>query len=55
MFGGRLGFWEILIIALVVLLLFGAAKLPQLARGVGDSIKEFRKAMKDGDEEKKEG
>jgi len=51
---GRLGFWEILIIALVIVLLFGASKLPQLARGVGDSIKEFRKAVKEEDAEKKE-
>lgn len=51
---GRLGFWEILIIALVIVLLFGASKLPQLARGMGDSIKEFRKAVKEEDAEKKE-
>jgi len=51
----NLGFSEILIIALVIVLLFGAAKLPQLARGMGDSIKEFRKAVKEEDApEKKE-
>ncbi len=47
---GRLGTMEILLIVLVILLLFGGAKLPQLARGVGDSIKEFRKAVKQDDE-----
>ena len=48
---GRLGTMEILLIVLVILLLFGGAKLPQLARGVGESLKEFRKAVKQ-DEEK---
>jgi len=48
---GRLGMTEILLILLVVVLIFGAAKLPQLARGVGDSVKEFKKAIKD-DEQK---
>jgi len=49
---GRLGTMEILLIVLVILLLFGGAKLPQLARGLGDSIKEFRKAVKQDDEKK---
>lgn len=53
---GRLSFWEILLIVLALVLLFGASKLPQLARGMGDSIKEFKKAVKDEDAgEKKEG
>ncbi|BAD41442.1 twin-arginine translocase TatA/TatE family subunit [Symbiobacterium thermophilum] len=47
---GRLGTMEILLIVLVILLLFGGAKLPQLARGLGDSIKEFRKAVKQDDD-----
>ena len=42
MFG--LGAGEILIILFVVLLLFGAKKLPELARGLGKGIKEFKKA-----------
>ena len=45
-----LGPTELIIIALVVLLLFGGAKLPQLMRGLGDGIKEFKKATKDEDE-----
>ena len=49
---GRLGTMEILLIVLVILLLFGGAKLPQLARGLGDSIKEFRKAVKQDDDTK---
>lgn len=43
----RLGIWEILIIAAVVLLLFKAKKLPEIARSIGEAIKEFKKAGKD--------
>lgn len=39
-----LGGWEIVLILAVVLLLFGAKKLPELARGLGTGIKEFKKA-----------
>ena len=42
MFG--LGTGEILIILLIILLLFGAKKLPELAKGLGKGIKEFKKA-----------
>lgn len=41
---GSLGGLEIAIIVLVVLLLFGAKKIPELARGMGQGINEFRKA-----------
>ncbi|MFZ5827719.1 MAG: twin-arginine translocase TatA/TatE family subunit [Bacillota bacterium] len=50
---GRLGVTEILLIVLVIVLIFGAAKLPQLARSVGDSIKEFKKSVKEDESEKK--
>lgn len=49
-FGGM----ELLLILALALLLFGGAKLPSLARGLGQSIKEFKKASKDEDEEGKE-
>lgn len=51
MFG--LGIGELLLIALVLLLLFGASKLPQLGQGLGESVKTFRKAFREvnGDEE----
>ncbi len=42
---------ELLIILLIVLLVFGARKLPDLARSLGASAKEFRKGIEDGSEE----
>ncbi|HEX7313172.1 MAG TPA: twin-arginine translocase TatA/TatE family subunit [Pyrinomonadaceae bacterium] len=40
--------WEILVVLFVVLLLFGSSRLPQLARGMGKSINEFKKGISDG-------
>ena len=37
--------WEILVVLFVVLLLFGSSRLPQLARGMGKSISEFKKGV----------
>ncbi|HEX6946897.1 MAG TPA: twin-arginine translocase TatA/TatE family subunit [Acidimicrobiia bacterium] len=45
---GRIGGWEILVILLIILLLFGATKLPALARSLGASAKEFRKGIEQG-------
>lgn len=42
---------ELIIILIVVLLLFGAAKLPQLARSLGASAKEFKKGVEEGVDE----
>ncbi|MBO4821867.1 MAG: twin-arginine translocase TatA/TatE family subunit [Prevotella sp.] len=56
MFG--LGTQEILIIALVVLLLFGGKKIPELMKGLGKGVKSFKEGMKeieDPAEEKKTG
>ena len=39
--------WEIVLMLAVVLVLFGAKKLPELARGLGSGIKEFKKATRD--------
>jgi sec-independent protein translocase protein TatA len=44
---GSLGMPELVVIAVVVLLIFGPKKLPGLARGLGESIKEFKKAGKE--------
>jgi sec-independent protein translocase protein TatA len=50
-FIGSLGGQEIMLIFLVVLLLFGAKKLPELARGIGKSMGEFKKARDDFEKE----
>ena len=42
-----LGPWEIIIIFIVVLLIFGGKKLPEFAKGLGEGIKEFKKATND--------
>ena len=44
----RLSSWELIIILVVVLLVFGARKLPDLARSLGASAKEFRKGIEEG-------
>ena len=48
---GSLGGPEIILILLFVLIFFGAKKLPDLAKGLGQGIREFRKAAKDVQEE----
>ena len=45
---GIIGMQEILIIAIVVLVLFGGRKIPELMRGLGSGIKSFKEGMKDG-------
>jgi sec-independent protein translocase protein TatA len=44
----NIGWPEIILILVVVMLLFGATKLPELARSIGASAKEFRKGLDDG-------
>jgi sec-independent protein translocase protein TatA len=46
---GMLGGTELLIIAFVIILLFGGKKLPELARGLGKGIKNFKKSLEDDD------
>ena len=43
----NIGTTELLVIALLMLFLFGGRKLPELSRGVADSVREFRKAAKE--------
>ena len=50
-FAGIIGGWEIVLILAVVLILFGAKKLPELAKGLGQGIKEFKKATREVTEE----
>ena len=45
------GFQELLLILLIVIVLFGATKLPQLGRGIGEGIKNFRRGLKSDDDE----
>ena len=49
-----LGGQEILIIALIVLLLFGGSKIPELMRGMGKGVKSFKEGMKEVDDVKKD-
>lgn len=51
MFGNAFSGWHLLIILFLVLLLFGAPKLPALARSVGQSMKIFKNEIKPGDAE----
>ena len=45
------GVWEVLIIAFVVLLLFGGKKIPELMKGLGKGVKSFKDGMKDVEKE----
>jgi sec-independent protein translocase protein TatA len=45
---GPLGLPELLVILVIVVLIFGANRLPQLGKGVGSAIKNFKEGMKDG-------
>ena len=47
MFAAFFGGWEVVLILAVVLVLFGAKKLPELAKGLGQGIKEFKKATRE--------
>jgi sec-independent protein translocase protein TatA len=44
---GNIGATEIILIVLAILILFGAKKIPELAQGVGKGMREFKKALKD--------
>jgi len=48
-----LGAPELILILVILLVLFGGSKLPSLAKGLGQSVKEFKKAAKEIDEEEK--
>jgi len=50
MFGGQ----EILLIVLIILIIFGGRKIPELMKGVGKGIKEFKKANSDEDDKSTE-
>lgn len=48
---GGLGFPELVVILVIVVLLFGSSKLPQLGEGMGKAIRSFKDAMKEGESE----
>lgn len=48
---GFVGGWEVVIIALVILLLFGGRKIPELMRGIGKGIRSFKDGIKDVEKE----
>ena len=50
---GNLGAGEIILILLVILSLFGAKKIPELARGIGKGMSEFKKGLRDVQDELK--
>lgn len=47
---GMVGPWQIVLIVAVVLLLFGGRKIPELMRGLGGGVKEFKNAVKEDDD-----
>ncbi|MFW5759832.1 MAG: twin-arginine translocase TatA/TatE family subunit [Cyclobacteriaceae bacterium] len=53
LFFGGLGGWEILLIILIILIFFGAKRIPELARGLGKGIREFKDATKEQPKEDK--
>jgi len=44
---GHVGIGELVLIFAIILLLFGASRLPEIARSLGSAIKEFKKSLKD--------
>ncbi len=44
------GFQELLVILLIVIIIFGASKLPQLGKGLGEGIRNFKKGLKSDDD-----
>lgn len=53
-FLGLLGPWQIVLILAIVLLLFGGKKIPELMKGLGKGIRNFKEGMSNPDEEEKE-
>ena len=45
----RIGLWELLFLLLIVVVLFGATKIPQLGRGLGEGIRNFKRGLRSDD------
>ena len=50
---GKPGIWELLLVLLIVLLVFGAGKIPQIAKSLGEGIREFKKNISGSDDKDK--
>ena len=50
----NIGMTELIIILVILLLLFGSTRLPQLAKGMGKSIREFKKGVSEGEDDERE-
>lgn len=50
----NIGMTELIVILVILVFLFGATKIPQIARALGKSVKEFKGGMREGDEEVKD-
>ncbi|MBC34606.1 MAG: twin-arginine translocase TatA/TatE family subunit [Bacteroidetes bacterium] len=51
---GMVGPWQIVIIAIIVLLLFGGKKIPELMKGIGRGVKEFKEGINPDEEKEKQ-
>ena len=55
LFIGGIGFQQVLLIALVVLLFFGGKKIPELMKGLGKGVRSFKEGLNDKDNTSKDG
>ncbi|MBM4375317.1 MAG: twin-arginine translocase TatA/TatE family subunit [Deltaproteobacteria bacterium] len=53
MFGGRIGFTELILILVVALLFFGAGRVADIGKGLGEGIRNFKKGLREEDEPEK--
>ena len=51
---GMIGPWQVVLIVLVILLMFGGKKIPELMRGLGKGMSEFKKGKEEGNEKKED-
>jgi len=54
MFAGRFGIWEIVLILVIILIIFGVGKLPQVGNAIGKGLRAFKRGQSGEEEEDKE-